>query len=367
MPTVADVAAFLDRFAPPHLAADWDNTGLLLGEAHRPAHRVLTCLTVTPNVVTEAVADGAQMIVSHHPVLFRGAKKLSSNTPDGRLLLPLLSASIAVYSPHTSFDNCCGGINETLAERFQLVNVKPLRPKEANREVKLVVFVPESDLAKVSNAVFTAGGGVIGKYEQCSFRVPGTGTFFGTEATNPTIGQKGRREEVSELRLEVVAPEGRIDAVIAAMRAAHSYEEPAFDVYPLRPNKSGGEGRIGEWTETGGTLGEFAARVKSACRASMVQFVGEASKPVKTVALACGAASEFLTDAIRAKADVFVTGEMRFHDCLTAEASGIGLVLPGHYATERPAVEMLADRLKAEFPNLVTWPSRSERDPLTAV
>lgn len=362
MPSVADVVAYMDRFAPPRLAADWDNTGLLLGDTSRPADRILTCLTVTPDVVAEAVAEGVQMIVTHHPILFRGAKKLSSLTSEGRLLGPLLAAGIAVYSPHTSFDNCPDGINDTLAARFGLTGVKPLRPKDGARQCKLAVFVPEADLAKVSDAVFAAGGGVIGAYEQCSFRTPGTGTFFGTAGANPTVGQVGRREDAPELRLEVLVPEGKIDAAVRAMRAAHSYEEPAFDVYPLRASPDGGEGRVGTLASPT-TLAEFARRVKAACQATAVQSVGDGAMAVTTVAIACGAAGEFLTDAVRAKADVFVTGEVRFHDCLTAEAAGIGLVLPGHYASERPAVEELAGRLASAVGG-TAWASVRERDPV---
>lgn len=365
MPAVSDVVAYLDRFAPPRLAADWDNTGLLLGDTTRPADRILTCLTVTPDVVAEAVAEGAQLIVTHHPILFRGAKKLSSLTTEGRLLGPLLATGIAVYSPHTSFDNCPGGINDTLATRFGLTGVKPIRPKDGAKQCKLAVFVPESDLAKVSDAIFAAGGGVIGHYEQCSFRTPGTGTFFGTAGANPTVGQVGRREDAPELRLEVLVPEGKIDAAVRAMRAAHSYEEPAFDVYPLRANADGGEGRIGTLT-TPTTLADFAQVVKAACRASVVQYVGDATRPVRVVAVACGGAGEFLTDAARAKADVFVTGEVRFHDCLTAEAAGVGLVLPGHYASERPAVEDLAERLARDLHGVTAWASVRERDPLNS-
>ncbi len=366
MPTVADLAAILDRFAPPRLAADWDNTGLLLGDAQRPADRVMTCLTITPSVVAEAVADGAQMIVTHHPILFKGAKKLSTLTPEGRLLLPLLAAGIAVYSPHTAFDNCPGGINDTLAVRFGLQQVKPLRAKDGAKFVKLVVFVPEADMAKVSEAIFTVGGGGgIGDYRECSFRTPGTGTFFPLDGTNPTVGVVGRREEVTELRLEVLVPEGKIDSAIAAMRAAHSYEEPAFDVYPLRSVKEGGEGRIGVLAEPT-TLAEFAAMVKAVCAATFTQFVGDGSMPVHKVAVACGAAGEFLNDAMRAKADVFVTGEVRFHDCLTAEAAGVGLVLPGHYATERPAVEELAAQFGREL-GITAWASKQEREPLNIV
>jgi dinuclear metal center YbgI/SA1388 family protein len=366
MPTVAEFAAVLERFAPCGTAAEWDNVGLLAGDPAAPVDRVMTCLTVTPPVVEEAVADGAQLIVSHHPVLFRGAKKLTPNTPDGRVLLPLLQNGVAVYSPHTAFDNCAGGINDGLARRLALVNVGPLRPREGRREYKLVVFVPGTDLQKVSDALFAAGAGVIGRYEQCSFRLAGTGTFFGTEAANPTVGKKGRREEVSEWRLEVVVPEGKVDAVVAALRAAHSYEEPAFDVYPLRPGTGPGEGRVGKLAETI-TFGDLARRALAQLNAGAVQVVGDLKKPVNRVAVACGAAGEFLRDAQAAGADVFLTGEMRFHDCLAAEAAGVCVILPGHYATERPGVEDLAGRLAEEFSTAKVWASRRERDPVGTI
>jgi dinuclear metal center YbgI/SA1388 family protein len=366
MPTVADVTKYLDRFAPPRTAADWDNVGLLVGDPAAPAERVMTCLTLTPPVVEEAVADGVQLIVSHHPVLFRGAKKLTPATPDGRVLLPLLQKGVAVYSPHTAFDNCAGGINDGLARRLALVNVRPLRPRESQREYKLVVFVPDTDLQKVSDALFAAGAGVIGQYEQCSFRLAGTGTFFGTDAASPTVGKKGRREEVSEWRLEVVVPEGKVDAVVAALRSAHSYEEPAFDIYPLRPDAGPGEGRVGELAESI-TFGELARRALAQLNASAVQVVGDLKKSANRVAVACGAAGEFLRDARAADADVFLTGEMRFHDCLAAEAAGVGVILPGHYATERPGVEDLAGRLAEAFSTAQVWASRRERDPLETI
>jgi dinuclear metal center YbgI/SA1388 family protein len=366
MPTVADVTAYLDRFAPPPTAADWDNVGLLAGDPAGPAERVMACLTLTADVAAEAVAEKVQLVVAHHPVLFRGAKRLTPETPDGRVLLPLLRAGAAVYSPHTAFDNCPGGINDGLARRLGLANVQPLRKRDGRRECKLVVFVPDSDLHKVSDAVFAAGAGVIGQYEQCSYRLAGTGTFFGTDTTNPTVGEKGRREEVSEWRLEVVVPEGKVDAVVAAMRSAHSYEEPAYDVYPLRPQPGPGEGRVGELAAAV-PLGELARTVKAKLKAGLVQLVGDAGKPVRRVAVACGAAGEFLSDALKAGADAFLTGEMRFHDCLAARHAGVGVLLPGHYATERPGVEDLAARLAEAFPETAVWPSRAERDPLAAI
>ena len=365
MPTVSDIAKWLAAFAPLELAAEWDNVGLLLGDAAEPIERVMTCLTVTPSVVEEAVVEKVNLIVTHHPVLFRGTKKLSSESTEGKLLLPLLRQGIAIYSPHTAFDDCPGGINEGLAKRMGLANVQPLRLREVSRDCKLAVFVPDADLAMVSDALFAAGAGIIGHYEQCSYRTSGTGTFFGNENANPAVGTKGRREEVSEWRLEVRVPEAKLEAAIEALKKAHSYEEPAFDIYPLKPTKRGGSGRIGEVTTT--PLGELAKTIKAELKADSVQIVGDAAKLIRKVAVACGAAGEYLADAIRAKADAFVTGEVRFHDALSAEAAGIALILPGHYATERPAIKELAEKLSAEFPTLKTWPSRRERDPLQSV
>jgi dinuclear metal center YbgI/SA1388 family protein len=365
MPTVADIAADLDAFAPRHLAAEWDNVGLLLGDPAASVERILTCLTVTPAVADEAAAGDFQLIVTHHPILFRGAKRLTTATAEGRAVLTLAKAGVAVYSPHTAFDNTRDGINDRLAARLGLADVRPLRDRDGPRQCKVVVFVPDADLARVSDAVFAAGAGRIGQYRECSFRSAGTGTFFATDATNPTVGQKGRREDVAEWRLEVVCPEAAVEKVIAALRAAHSYEEPAYDVYPLRPAAAGGEGRVGRLPTT--RLSVFAAAVRAALGCGPVQVVGHPDSDIRSVALACGAAGEFLADAVRAGADVFLTGEMRFHDYLAAQAQGIALILPGHYATERFAVEELAERLRQRWGDLEVTASRRETDPVTWV
>ena len=344
------------------LAADWDNVGLLLGDHTAAATRVMTCLTITPDVVEEAVRENANLIVTHHPVLFRGVKKLTATTPDGKVVLPLLRAGIAVYSPHTAFDNCTGGINDILCRRLGVVNAAPLRPREAAHQCKLVAFVPDTDLSRVSDALFSTGAGVIGQYRECSYRLAGTGTFYGTDATNPTAGQKGRREDVAEWRLEVVVPERLVAPAVSAMRKAHSYEEPAFDVYPLKPGISGGEGRVGDLAEPA-TLGSLAERARRELDARALQVVGDLDRMAKRLAIACGAAGDFLSDSIRANADVFLTGELRFHDALLARGATIGVIVPGHYATERPAVEELAAKIATDWPDLTVWSSRVERDP----
>jgi dinuclear metal center YbgI/SA1388 family protein len=367
MITVAKLISALQTVAPLSLAAEWDNVGLLLGDAAAPVQRVMTCLSVTPDSVAEAVEAGVHLIVSHHPILFRSTQKLTTATAEGRMLLNLVQAGTAVYSAHTAFDNCAGGINDLLAQKLGLANVGPLRCGDGEAKCKIVVFVPDKDLPKVSDALFAAGAGQIGQYRECSFRLSGLGTFFGSEETNPTIGAKGRREEVAEWRLEVVCPERRVEPVVAAMRSAHSYEEPAYDVYPLRRERARlGEGRLGTLPAPT-PLDAFTRSVKEALAASWVQIVGSPQRQVQRIALACGAAGEFLADAVAREADVFLTGEVRFHDCLAAQAAQVALVLPGHYATERGGVEALALLLQQQFPELQIWASRREREPLVIV
>jgi dinuclear metal center YbgI/SA1388 family protein len=364
---VATVVAFLERLAPPDLAAEWDNVGLLLGDRSGSVERIMTCLTVTAESAGEAISSGAQLIVTHHPILFRAVKRLTTATPEGRTLLSLARAGVAVYSPHTALDNAPSGINDSLARRLGLVEVVPLRRHEGARQCKIIVFVPVTDLTRVSDALFAAGAGHIGQYSQCSFRMIGIGTFFGSDASNPTIGQKGRREEVTEWRLEVVCPEAVVGQVVTALRRAHSYEEPAYDVYPLRSLPAPlGEGRVGRLPARR-ALSELAAAVKTSLNAGVVQVVGDQGRSVERVAIACGAGGEFLTDATRAGADVLLTGEARFHDYLFAQAKNVALVLPGHYATERCGVEDLAERLQQQWPELTVWASREERDPVGMV
>jgi dinuclear metal center YbgI/SA1388 family protein len=364
MITVGQILDYLGEFAPLELAAEWDNVGLLLGDPAAEVRAVMTCLTLTGPSAAEAVERGAQLIVTHHPILFRPTQRLTTATSEGRMLLALARAGIAVYSPHTALDNTQGGINDLLAKRLGLTDAGALQQSHGEAQCKIVVFVPDTDLARVSDALFAAGAGVIGQYRECSFRLAGTGTFFGTESTNPTIGQKGRREEASEWRLEVICAGEHVDRAISAMRRAHSYEEPAYDVYPLRaaPDR-GGIGRLGRLPQPI-LLSAFAQAVKAALNASAVQVVGDPSRPVQRVAIVCGAGGSLLAKAMGGQADVFLTGEMRFHDYLAAQAEGISLVLPGHYATERCGIEELALQLKKQWPALNIWASQGESDPV---
>jgi dinuclear metal center YbgI/SA1388 family protein len=381
MITVADVAAWLEDFAPSRLAEPWDNVGLLWGDPAATVDRIMTCLTVTPSTADESIRERAGLIVSHHPVLFRETKRIRADLAETGYLWSLARAGVAIASPHTAFDNTRDGINDLLCRRLGIVETTPLRPIGAGRgttpgavafgpeSFKVVVFTPEKDREAVTAAAFGGGAGVIGAYRECSFAIPGEGTFFGTDAADPTVGQRGRRETVAELRLEFVCPAPRLAAVLATIRAHHSYEEPAIDVYPLHDNRAGHEQQVADGAGRLGRLGrpvslaEFASAVERSLDGACVQLVGEPQRPVHRVAVSCGAGDDFLKDAARAGADVLLTGEARFHRGLEAEALGIALITAGHHATERIGVDDLARRIAAAFPDLGVWPSRSERDP----
>ncbi len=347
MTTVSDVTVWLERFAPARLAEPWDNVGLLWGDPNAVVSAIMTCLTVTPVTADEAIEEDASLIVSHHPVLFREVKRVRADLPDTAPLWKLARSGIAIVSPHTAFDNTHQGINDLLCHRLGLIEISPLRPASSKRDglaglprlFKIVVFTPESDREAVLVAAFQAGAGRIGAYEECSFAIPGEGTFYGTEATNPAVGQRGRRETVHELRLEFICASEKLPNTLGAIRSAHSYEEPAIDVYPLHHRTDGdaansGAGRIGRLQETR-SLGEFARLVARAFSAS-VNLVGDPRREIQRVAVACGAGDDFLKDAARAGADLLFTGEARFHRAL--EGGGTRSRLgPGRALCDRKA------------------------------
>lgn len=366
MTTVHEICRYLHEVAPLSLAEDWDNVGLLLGDEASDVVRIITCLTLTPDVAEEAITTGARLIVAHHPILFKPVKQLTGATSEGRMLLKLMRHGIAVYSPHTAYDNSATGINQQLAELLDLTEIAPLRPRLAGEQTKLVTFVPEGQLDAVRQAIWNAGAGVIGNYRECSFNLRGVGTFHGSDDTNPAVGQAGRLEQIDEVRVEIVCPASRVSHAIDALRNAHPYEEPAIDVIPLKALPDGsGAGRYGRLRQPI-SLAELNRLVRDRLRQPHLQFVGNPSARIDKLAIACGAAAEFLRDAHRTGCQALLTGEARFHACLEARDLGVAMILPGHYATERPAMETLAGRLRDRFPGLLATASEKEQDPVRA-
>ena len=363
---LTDLLEHLERLAPLSLAESWDRVGLLVGDPDQPVRRVMTCLDVTDDTAAEAVDDQADLVVCHHPVFFEPAQRLVVTQSEGRRILQLVRAGVAIYSAHTAYDSAPGGINDQLASMLGLVASRPLVPASAGAQSKLVVFVPEPDLERVQRALFDSGAGAIGAYRECSYRVSGTGTFFGTDSAQPSIGRKGRRERVSEYRLEVMCPDSALRQAIDAMCQAHSYEEPAYDVYPLRVhNLDVGTGRVGDLAEPCTTV-DLAARLKRGLSAPMVQWVAAGQQRVRRVGIGCGAGGSLMTQASAAGCDLFVTGEARHHDLLSARSCTMAVLLVGHYHSERFAMEALARRL-ADLTGLTVWASRREAPPAAAV
>lgn len=362
-----DVVDAMGKIAPLHLAESWDNVGLLLGDAESPVRHLMTCLTVTPEVVAEAIEQRVEMIVTHHPLLYKPTQRITSASTEGQMLLQLMASRIAIYSAHTAYDNAPDGINDQLAGLLKLDELRPLTPFPPKAQFKIVIFVPEQDLRKVSEAAFQAGAGIIGKYEHCSFRTSGTGTFFGKENTQPKIGQAGRQEEVAEYRLEAVCPSACLARAVSAISQAHSYEEPAIDVYPLHPQSAKGSARDGA-----GRLGQLPVSVSaqelteliSGLLNTPVLLTGDrALEQIKSVAIVCGAGGSLLPQVIESGAEAFLTGELRFHDELAAKAAGVSVIAAGHYATEQPGMEELARRLAQCLPQCRVWASCAEHNP----
>jgi dinuclear metal center YbgI/SA1388 family protein len=271
---------------------------------------------------------------------------------------------VAIYSPHTALDVADGGTNDVLCDLLGLVERSPLKIVETkSSQLKLVTFVPESAVDAVSAALFAAGAGHIGNYSQCSFRSSGTGTFFGEAGSNPAVGESGKLEHAEEIRIETVVPANRIAQIVAALRAAHPYEEPAFDLLQLAaPPEPRGMGRIGTLPASVECAALFE-RLKKDLEIPSLLVAGPAAGPIKRVAVCAGACGDLLDSAIAQKADLYITGEMRHHDALKAAAAGLTVVCTLHSNSERITLKRLKDRLEQSLPGLRLHLSAADRDP----
>ncbi|MBI3578914.1 MAG: Nif3-like dinuclear metal center hexameric protein [Ignavibacteriales bacterium] len=342
--TIADIEQFFELWAPKWAAWERDNVGLQIGDRTRRVKSVLVALDVTPTIIAEAIAKKIDLIISHHPLLFRPPSSITTSDEIGRMILSLAESRIALYSAHTNLDFTRDGVSFALANTLGLNDVRFLSPLQGTL-VKIVVFVPQEYVDKVAHAMAHAGAGVIGEYTSCSFQTNGTGTFSGSKNAKPFLGTKEKLETVQEVRLEMVAPKARAQVIVNAMKTAHPYEEAAYDIYPLEnTNLNFGMGAIGNLKKRI-SLKSFLTSAKKALNAEGLRYTGKLSGQVQRIAVCGGSGSDLLGDAIRAKADVLITADVRYHTFHSAE-NNIALVDAGHWETEHIILEPIAVRLR---------------------
>jgi dinuclear metal center YbgI/SA1388 family protein len=342
-----EVLSILDGLAPFSLAEPWDNVGLLVGSRDAEVSKILVTLDVTEAVAREAAQKRCELIVSHHPLFFKGIKKLDEDEFEGRLAAFLIREGIGVCACHTNFDKAQGGTCDALADIARIGGRRPLLP-DARRDGKLVVFVPQGYERKVAASLFEAGAGVVGDYTGCSFSARGVGSFVPGEGSNPFIGALGRAEEVEEIRLEVLVPRGREGAVMEALLRSHPYEEPAFDFYALTGEADTGLGRIGDISRPC-LFHEFCRYVSDGLDCA-VKAMGGGDTLVRRVAVQAGVGDRTDIDAAkRGDADALFCGEMKYHDCLYAAEVGLCVVDAGHYGSEMPGVLNLIAGLQSSL------------------
>ena len=339
------IIKIIEDWAPKSIAWEKDNVGLQVGSLHREVKNILLCLDVDEKVVDEATRKNCNLVISHHPLLFRSLKKLDVvNDKKSRIIEKLIKKDITLYSAHTNLDFTKDGVSFQLAKKLKLANQKFLVNLSQNQN-KLVVFVPITYANKVADAMHNAGAGMIGEYTNCSFRTLGTGTFKGSERSNPKVGLKGNIERVEEVKIEVLVSSFDVNKVVTAMKQVHPYEEIAYDVYPLaNENVNYGMGVIGE-LENELSQKDFLYLVVKSLKTKNLRFTKGSRSKIKNVAVCGGSGSDLLDAAINNNADAFVTADVKYHTFQDAE-KGILLIDAGHYETEVPVLDEIKNRLE---------------------
>lgn len=364
--TVGECLSLLDSWYPPGWAESWDNPGLQAGDPRGEVSKILLALDPTIEVIREAADQGAELLVTHHPLIFgTGVLSVDASNAWGEALSTAIKSGVSIIACHTNADVAIGGVSDVLAGRLGLAVSGPLEPTGAGGRAKLVTFVPTTKTHEVIEILAKHGAGTIGEYEVCSFRVAGVGTFRPSHAAKPRRGKKLVVNEEDEDRVEMVVPTERLAGVIEALIEAHPYEEVAYDVYELSGPTGLGLGRVGELKDQT-TAGDFALWCDEAL-GSVGRFAGDPRRSVRRVALCGGSGASLREQAARAGADVFVTADVKHHEALDAIASGLAVIDAGHFATEWPWVEHLAELLRAESLGADIGVSRIRTDPFGVV
>jgi len=340
-----EIIKYLEEWAPKGIAWDKDNVGLQIGNPETKIKNIMISLDLSDDVIEDAIENKCNMIITHHPLLYHPLKNLDfSKNQEALMIEKLIKNGISLYSAHTNLDFTKHGVSYQLAKRINLKQIRFLKTLSAN-QLKLAVFVPQSHVNKVADAVHQAGGGIIGEYSHCSFRTSGTGTFKGSQESNPSIGSRGKIEFVEEVKLEVLVDEWKLNHVIKAMKEAHPYEEVAYDIYTLKnENINYGMGAIGK-LETDMGIREFLDFISSKLKINSFRFTMGSKKKIMSVAVCGGSCGELIDEAIRQNVDAFITADLKYHSFQDAE-DRILLIDAGHYETEISVLDEVQKRLK---------------------
>lgn len=359
---INEVIQALEQWAPPVLQEEYDNCGLQVGDPGAEVQQALLTLDCTEAVVAEAVAQGCGLIITHHPVIFKGLKAVTGSSGMQRTILAAIRANVAIYAIHTNLDNVIGGVSGEMAARLGLKPLHVLEPRQAQL-LKLAVFVPQSHADAVRDALFVAGAGRIGGYDECSFNLGGTGTFRAGAGTHPFVGGHGERHVEAEVRIEVICPACLQQAVVAALLQAHPYEEVAYDLYPLLNRHAGvGSGLVGEWEHPMGER-EFLERLKAVFGPPAIRHTALRGVPVRRVALCGGSGAFLIGKALAARADAYVTGDVKYHEFSLPEGRML-LADIGHFESERFTPELIQKHLARILPTFATRLSKTGTNPI---
>ena len=346
---IADIIKVMEGFAPSRFAEEWDNVGLQVGHKAWPVRNIWVALDPLPEVVDAACENSVDLLITHHPLIFQPLAAIDVDTPVGSAIQMAIQNQLGIYVAHTNLDSVKEGVNDLLADRIGLKNLKVLRRAFAPESCKLVVYVPVEYEKKVLDALFETEAGKIGSYTCCSFRNKGKGTFRPELSAKPVYGKIGEISHANEVRIETVVCRDDLQSVVTQLKESHPYETMAYDVYPLSmPQNGQGLGRIGELDiET--ELHPLALRVKEKLGIESVKVSGRRELPVNKVAICSGSGSGLIKDFLSSEAQVYISGDLRYHDARAAEAANRGLIDIGHFASEHLIVDGLAKRLLEFF------------------
>ena len=361
MPTIGEIISKIEEVAPLSLQESYDNAGIQTGDVAAEATGALLCIDVTEDIVDEAISRGCNLIVSHHPLLFKGLKRISGRNEIERVVVKAIKNDITIYSAHTNMDNASEGVSKEIADRIGMTNRSVLDAQQG-KLLKLVVFVPVADAAKVREAVCAAGAGKIGNYDSCSYACDGTGSFRAIDGANPYVGDIDKLHFEPETRMEFILPDRNKAAVLKAMIQAHPYEEPAFDIIRLEcDSKYEGAGLVGDVTPT--PVHEFLEMLKEKFNAQGIRYSCGKTGVVKKVALCGGSGAFLIPNAIASGADIYITGDIKYHD-FTTFGNDIIIADIGHYESEQYTKQIFNRIICKNFPNFATYYPDKEKNPI---